>query len=218
MEARDYFNAIENPWHKLKNEQFNGYDKYLHASDLQNPTRKKIEILNQFFTENDFGRFATVCTDKSVFDGEFNVEDVLMATLWDRIKGVGNRYRWNDILVIYEENERLMPAFKKEFMPKILKNKNDETIQVNYTVMPKDPVFSGLEVADFIVHTAGRQARITRDHNFDKNIQVKQPDFEVVFSSTSVQSFFSISKVSQADKLPVSRSFNPDNASKAQPS
>ena len=123
------------------------------------------------------------------------IEDVIMATIWDRIKEVANKLSWFDILVIFEGNERLVESFKKEMMSKTLHNSKGERIEVSYNLMKKDPYFSGMEVADFIVHTAGRQARIMRDHHFDMASIRSQPDFEIVFSKSKLQSYMSISRV-----------------------
>lgn len=198
--ARNYFDNVEKPWHKLKDQHFDGYAESLHASELKNPYVEQIEGLNRFFHGNDFGRFAITCTDNTLFEINAPIEDVLMATLWDRIKEVGNNYRWHGILVIYEENDRLMPAFQREFMSKIPKNQNNETIGVDYFAIKKDPVFAGLEVADFIVHTAGRQARIMREMHFEKNLIKKQPDFSVIFSDGKPTSYLSVSRVSSNAK------------------
>ncbi len=122
-----------------------------------------------------------------------------MALLWDRIKEVANKMKWVDIFIIFEENNHLIPSFKQEFMSKTPKTKNGQAIKVRYQTHLKDPVFAGMEVADFIIHTAGREARILRDRLFEKNVSESQPDFKNVFCEKWPNSYLNLSRAYISD-------------------
>ena len=194
--ARDYFSQVENPWHRIKDQFFGGIDTPLHAADLKNPSNQIIEAFNDFFTVHTFGRFGVSCTDKTVVELDVKIENVVAACIWDRIKEVANSMRWYDILIIYEENQRLIPTIKNELMSKTPKNQRNQNIKVTYHTMLKDPKFSGMEVADFIIHTVGRQARIMRGNHFTSTVEEYKPDFEKIFiGNGDLSSYLSISRI-----------------------
>lgn len=193
--ARDYFSQVEKPWHQLKEKYFGGIVEPLHAADLRYPSKEIIESLNSYFESNRFGRIAVTCTDKTINETGIRVEEIILAAMWDRIATVANNMSWKEILIIFEENHRLIPAIRQELMTKKPQNGNRE-IAVTYHTMLKDSRFAGMEVADFIIHTAGRQARIMRDKHFVKEFKEAQPDFIKVFESyPSLTSYLSISRI-----------------------
>ena len=194
IEGANYFDTVEKPWHSLKEKHFEGIESPLHASDLKSTTKVQINAFNEFFEKNQFGRIAITCTDKTLFEPNHKPEEILAAAIWQRIIPVANKMEWYDILILFEENKRLMPALQQEMMSKNPK-KGEKEIPIRYGTILKDPTFAGMEVADFIIHTAGRQARLMRTNS--KNITLKyQPDFEVVFKKALKQSFLNITRVS----------------------
>ncbi len=198
----DYYDLVENPWHDFKKEFFGTVEHPLHAADLSQPVSQDlINAFNKFFTDYSFGRFAITCTDRTLNRINTSIENVIAGCIWDRIKEVANKMKWFDILILIEENKRLIPSIKQEFMSKTPQNSRYQKIPVRYYTILKDSNFAGLEVADFIAHTAGRQARVMRDHLFDKTVERKQPDFEHVFNSKLHPiSYFNISRISYKDQ------------------
>lgn len=197
VENRNYLASVESPWHLLKERHFDGADSPLHAADLRKPSRTQIEALNHFFTQHRFGRFAATCTDRTINKLDTPIEEVVATTLWDRFKEVANQFSWHNILILYEENRRLIPALKRELFSKTPENQSGVPIPVESFTVMKDPRFAGMEVADFVAHTAGRQSRIMRNHLFDKRIDQEQPDFAKVFDRTFPISYLNISRVSK---------------------
>jgi hypothetical protein len=194
IEGADYFKNVEIPWHSLKLKYFDGIESPLHAADLKPISNQQIDALNEFFGKYPFGRIAITCTDKTLFEQNHKPEEILAAAIWQRIIPVVNKMKWFDILILFEENKRLMPALQQEMMSKKPKN-GEKEIPIRYGTILKDPTFAGMEVADFIIHTAGRQARLMRTNS--KEIVPKyQPDFEVVFKNALNQSFLNITRVS----------------------
>ncbi len=198
--CRDYFTQVEIPWHKLKTVNFEGPDNPLHASDLGHPSKEVVDAFNEFFDNYEFGRIAVTSSDRTIIEIQESIEAIIAALLWDRVKEVQSKMGWNnisDILVLIEENQRLLPALRQEFISKKLYNQNQEEIKVEYNTILKDPYFAGLEVADFVIHTAGRQARIMRNHLFDENVSESKPDFRQMFEGKSGKrsSYLSLSRI-----------------------
>jgi len=194
--GKDYYNDVEIPWHRLKNNYFDGTTKPLHASDI-NPSKLQIESLNNFFQTQNFGRFGITITHKSIIEIERPIEELITGIFWETLKNVINEFKWNDLLVIFEENQGLFGAIQQQIMSKKLLNNNQEKITVNYYTMLKDPTLAGLEVADFVIHTAGRQCRIMKDNHYEKDFNKIEllPDFKEVFSSNKRIGYLSVSGI-----------------------
>lgn len=197
VECRHYFEKVEYPWYKIKDEHWNGRHSSMHASDLKKPPEVLIGALNNFFDQEEIGRIAVTITDKSINNTDHNIENIVFGCIWDRIIEVSNKMKWFDIVILIEENERLKNAFETEIMSKTPRNKYNKEVPVRYGTILKDPAFAGLEVADFIIHTAGRQARVMRGNLFNKTGKIdSQPDFEHVFGKIDKKSWLNLSRIS----------------------
>ncbi|MEZ4820620.1 MAG: DUF3800 domain-containing protein [Bdellovibrionota bacterium] len=199
VEHRKYFSNVEQPWHEIKNSKFGGFDKPLHASELISPSDQQIKALNNFFLTNDFGRFAVVCSNQITNETTHSIVEIICAQLWSTIKEVANKMSWTDILILIEENKKLRSSLESQFLSKNLYN-NSTKINFQYYTHLKDPKFAGLEVADFIIHTAGRQARndCVSQKPTKASPSVKadlKPDFQNVFFCGSNNHYFYIDKV-----------------------
>ena len=203
--CRDYFTQVELPWHKLKTLYFDGPHSSLHASDIGYPGEEVINAFNEFFDAHDFGRIAVTSSDRTIIEIQENIEAIIAALIWDRVKEVQTKMGWSnisDILVLIEENPRLIPALQQEFISKKIYNQDKKEIKVEYNTILKDPYFAGLEVADFVIHTAGRQARIMRNHLFDKSVSESKPDFRQMFEGKNGKrsSYLSLSRIRKGNK------------------
>ena len=76
-----------------------------------------------------------------------------------------------------------------------LENSRQEPITIRYLTMTKECVFSGLEVADFIIHTVGRQGK-----QFSQGSDAMNIDFKKVFSKSKNQYFFHIIKAKSKNR------------------
>ena len=166
----------------------------MHACDLQ-PTKEQIEVLNKFFESFEFFRIAvtaSINTNKEI-DNDFI--DIVGSCLLQRICEVGKWAEFDRVFVLFEESDRIQNRVMRSMHGKKLIRDGIE-IDIELGVMPKSACFPPLEVADFIVHTAGAQtqSRISGKQGFRK-------DFGEIFRSIDKRlvSFMDITKVNVKD-------------------
>ena len=81
------------------------------------------------------------------------------------------------VALIIEESSRDRKLVKQYFTKHKIKTENGE-IPNHYFLLGKSLNLPGLEVADFIIHTAGAQVRNRFIHKIEKD----RKDFEVIFN------------------------------------
>lgn len=173
--ASDYENLIGIPWDNLKNNYFRGADEPLHASELNSPTSEQLKALNDFFKNNNFARVAGIVCKNTVIDN-IGIYEIAALFLLERIAEIrmGNI---TSVALIIEESSRDRKLVKQYFTKHKIKTENGE-IPNRYFLSGKSLNLSGLEVADFIIHTAGAQVRNRFIHKIEKD----RKDFEVIFN------------------------------------
>jgi len=159
--ARDYYDIIDKPWLKMKHEKFDLTSNSLHATG-SNFTSDQLSALNIFFLSNTFGRFATIASKNSNVDTRLKLEQIVYYSFYFRVCEIIKWYEFENIIIIYEDSIRLKPKLEKyaadiKFAEKV--NGVDVSIDTHYCVLKKNNAFSGLEVADFIIHSAGTTLR-----------------------------------------------------------
>lgn len=192
--VRDYQRLIETPWNYICASHFQDVQRPMHACDLQ-PTKEQIEVLNKFFESFEFFRIAvtaSINTNKEI-DNDFI--DIVGSCLLQRICEVGKWAEFDRVFVLFEESDRIQNRVMRSMHGKKLIRDGIE-IDIELGVMPKSACFPPLEVADFIVHTAGAQtqSRISGKQGFRK-------DFGEIFRSIDKRlvSFMDITKVNVKD-------------------
>jgi hypothetical protein len=166
---------LRKPWCDMKALYFGGADVPLHACDLRDPTKEQLEALNQFFETQTFGRFAVTMTRKTELPDQVKPIQVMPGLLRRRWKELLPRFQPLpvEVVFIHEASDRGDEMLERYFGPSIVKiNRKDVT--VHHGIMPKGD--EALEVADFIVHTAGGQAK----HGINPGHPARR-DFESIF-------------------------------------
>jgi hypothetical protein len=174
------------PWRDMKARHFGGANVPLHASDLRDPSEQQLEALNQFFETNPFGRFAVTMTRKTVLPEQIKPIQAMPGLLRRRWEELTPRFQPFPVEVafIHEASARGEALLERYFGPSIV-TIDGKRVNVHHGIMPKGD--EALEVTDFIVHTAGGQAR----HGIKPNGRVRR-DFEAVFRANPLwSSFFS---------------------------
>lgn len=178
IQVKHFNNQIAIPWNMMKEKYFNGANKNLHAADLRNPLPKQIEALNYFFSKYQFGRIACLTGEKSLFPKDLKPYQVVTRSLWERIRHIIKWIPCSQIFIIFEHSNQGKELRNYFASYKILMEK--KPIPIIYGLMDKTSKNPGLEVADFIIHTAGGQAQ--RIKQYPKKTGYRK-DFEKIFKS-----------------------------------
>ena len=195
--ASDYEKLISIPWDNLKNDCFEGADKTLHASELSTPTPQQLEALNDFFKNNSFVRVAGIACKNTTLDGDIGVYEIVAICLLNLITKI-RMGKITSVALIIEESSRDYKLIKRYFAPHKIMTEDGE-MPTRYFFGGKSLNLSGLEVADFIVHTAGAQVR----NRFINKSKKDRKDFEVIFKNVDkkLTGFGAISLAKKQSKI-----------------
>jgi hypothetical protein len=194
--ARDYANLIDTPWREVQ-KRF-PTDIPLHAADLrpEDTTREQLDALNTFFTDNAFGRFAAIISDKAVYQVPVPIFHALAVVTYKRICEVASMMNFDEVVMIFEASERtdkLMSSYFSRYDFEI----NGVKLATQRFRATKTANISGLMVADFIAHSAGSSV-----HNRIKNGKTSnntRKDMKAIFEfkDSKITSFIEISGIKQ---------------------
>ncbi len=184
--AVDYENAIVKPW-KAVEHIFPSDMLPLHASELPRDrlTSVHYEAFNGFFSKNVFGRFAAICTNKTInARPEYETITYMTAVLHKRILDILRRIlnhglAFSEVVMIIERSERTKYMVTQNFSQYELQFMS-HTIPIHRYFMTKAPNEPGLVVADFIAHTAGSTVRDKLTGKISQYL--KRRDFKHVFT------------------------------------
>jgi hypothetical protein len=173
----DYEKLISIPWNNLKNDYFKGADKPLHASELKSPTPEQLQALNDFFKNNGFARVAGIVCKNTIIDNNIGIYEIAARFLLERITDI-RMGEITSVALIIEESSRDYKLTKKYFAKYKIKTEKGE-MPTHYFLLGKSLNLPGLEVADFIIHTAGAQVR----NRFINKSEKGRKDFEIIFKN-----------------------------------
>jgi hypothetical protein len=166
----------------MKREHFAGPLVPLHASDLRTPTPEQIEGLNRFFRDQVFFRVAALLTEQFPIDDPTARVEVVLLMLGKLLSIVSTRVPFSKVALILDRSERLGPVvgrvFKELRVTQTLGGVTRE-IPVELCDAPKHLCEPALEVADFVIHTAGRAVR----KSLAGRPFLDNPDFRAVFET-----------------------------------
>ncbi len=189
--VRDYSRLIEKPWELICEKYFTEVERPMHATDLRKPSKEQIDILNRFFTTFEFFRVATIASKKTINMQNYETIKIMANILLNRLCDVGKWADFNRVVIIFEESQRIEMEIMNSLVGKNI-DRGSEKIPIELCLMSKSSSTPALEVADFIVHTAGRQTRhrITKNNDF-------LPDFTAIFKTVDsrLTSFMEITKI-----------------------
>lgn len=181
LPAQIYLSNLSTPWESLKEKEFNGKNKPLHAADLRKPTLRQLEALNSFFTGCAFCRIAAVISDKTVFADELDVYNVLVRGFYERLLEMLKTTEYSNIFIIHEHSQRMdiinLDYFSRYKINRQTREGKNTLVPIESFWMKKEELAPGLEVADFVAHTAGTSVRSRLQ---GKN---RPKDYDAVFSS-----------------------------------
>ena len=197
----DLDRLIRQPWREVRKAVTGSPDTPLHASEFsQGARREDIEAVAKFFREQPFARLGSIITIKSTLAPDLGPVPTIAKTLQARMVDIAQWTPFKELKVIFEASERAGPLIQAAFSDFSLAE-DGRPIPVECYFMPKSANEPALEVADFIMHAVGRQAR----QNL-KQRGVFVPDFKAVFQSVDQKlvSFIEIESVVKNEASPAS--------------
>jgi Protein of unknown function (DUF3800) len=150
---------LKKPWRDIKANHFGSADAPLHASDLKNPSADQIEAIATFFRRQMFGRFAVTITSNATLPEGLAVHQLMVLGVRKRWEELASRITpaAAEIAFLHEASER-GDALIRRFFSDTKVTIEGKTVPVHFGFMPKWTGDEALEVADFIVHAAGRHS------------------------------------------------------------
>ena len=176
--------VLRRPWRALKEAHFGGVDVKLHAADLRDPAITQLDALGHFFRTQPFGRFAVTLTARTMLPADIRPYDLMPNTVRRTWTELASRCQPApiEVALLHEASERGDQLVERYFGPTVFQVA-DKPVPVHHGFMHKGDEL--LEVADFVVHAAGRQA-----HCWATGKRALRKDFEAVFRSNSLWSSF----------------------------
>ncbi len=159
--SRHYNKIIRIPWQNMKKEFFGGMNVPWHTADIKF-SEPQINAVNKF-VKKPFTRFGKICTSKTFIDEKFTVHKTISELfIQQTIPQLIEKFkRISRICFIFESSKRLNRLVEAEFSSDRIRKHIDK--KYNFS-MPIDCFFldktlnePGLEVADLLAHTLGRQ-------------------------------------------------------------
>ena len=197
--AADYHRIIHEPWQRLKAQWLGNATLPLHAADFRASTAQA-KALAAFFHQ-PFARFAAVMKASTKNASSLSAYDVTSACLMRRARDLAAWYPAGRLVFVFESSQRLDP-FSARFFGKVhFHVENDGTtteLPVRWCRMPKSAVEPGLELADFVIHTAGAQVR----KHEKQGTAGYRLDFRAVFQDVDhrLASYMEIDSVQQGER------------------
>lgn len=154
--GRDYETLIYNPWREIKHNNFGDLNYRFHSTTIGKPNVRLEIDLSTFFESLYFSRFAVVAKEKTFINPSLTAyQSVFFATLLG-IKNICKSYSdFTSITLVFESSERIDKLVEQHFASAVF-TINNMDIPVYKYFMSKQRSEPGLEVADYIVHAAGR--------------------------------------------------------------
>jgi len=189
--AGEYEKFIGKPWKEVER-AFSGYKLPLHAGELKPDklTGPQNAALKNFFVMNVFGRFASICSNKTI---RVNAEeDIIFYTIMDvhhrigeiLLKMLETGLVFGEVYMFIEHSERTAAKIVEYFSRCKISFGSQEIpmqeILVHHYFIKKALNEPGLVVADFIAHTAGTTVRSV--HQGNKSNYLARVDFKSVFT------------------------------------
>lgn len=188
--------VIRSPWRELRRRVTGSPDTQLHANAFARfATRENIQAVAEFFRVQPFARFGSIISIDTTLVDELGPVPTIAKILQQRIADIARWKAFDSLAVIFESSQRADRLVEDAFQGFALEE-GGKPIPVECYFMRKEFGEPALEVADFIMHAVGRQAR----QNLKKRGDFA-PDFCAVFHSVDrkLASFMEVASVVRND-------------------
>jgi hypothetical protein len=182
-DVKTFLKDLDTSWKNLKKDHLGTHEKNLHASKIDIKNTKLIADISNFFQNNLFARFAFSYGDRTYNKVPFKHAQIVASDIATAIIEFNlEKYRSKQVYVFaekftkgsYQYLEYLEEAFK------IISEteKSDHLFNLKIFHINKSYLLCGNEIADFICHAAGRQAK-----KYNEGITELGKDYISVFQS-----------------------------------
>jgi hypothetical protein len=157
--GRDIGWRLAEPWRSVRRRITGSPDLPLHANKL--PAIAKVgdmDAVADFFRTYSFWRFGAVVSLGANLDSRLSAMRVIRLAIEKRFNEIVEATLCKEAKVIFESSHRADPQIETQFRDLKL-SRGSKNIPVECFFMPKSAASAGLEVADFVAHAIGRQAR-----------------------------------------------------------
>jgi Protein of unknown function (DUF3800) len=156
--VRDYGHLIDDPWREMKNLYFAGSDIALHAAKLHSPTAEQMQALQTFFSNLPFFRFAVMSAETMTSETQHSLLKIACRSILDRIAEISKWAQPSEVAIVIESSQRIEQDLILG-LSEYRMSDGDVEFEPKTFLLSKSANISFLEVADFVVHTAGSQIR-----------------------------------------------------------
>jgi hypothetical protein len=172
----------------------------LRASNLrvEELIKEHIETITSFFTSHPIARIAVTITTATKLHPDISTVDLVSKALLNRIGDIAKWTQFGRLAIVIESSERADPLLQQALSALRL-DVDGAQVPADVYFMPKAAHEPALEVADFIVHTAGGQARSKLGGRSGFRL-----DYQAVFQSVDKKllSCFHIDLVEKNEPIP----------------
>jgi hypothetical protein len=167
--------------------------------ELTAASQAQLNAIGQFFHDHCFGRVAAVLTDRALLDPSLKLYAIEARSLLERIAEIARHHPISNVALVFEESTRTDALAATSFEGYRLQigqmGQPVRQVSVQKFRMAKSSGEAMLEVADFVMHTAGNEAR----RRMDGAVPSGRKDFDVVFRAVDprIISFCAITEAKQ---------------------
>jgi hypothetical protein len=158
----EYRVRLAKPWRRLKRERLGGANKPFHAAEFERtqPTMRQIQGINSFMAL-PFWRFAAMCASRTELPPGIDAYKAISLVTVSYFARAVSRMDVDVVALIFKASTRGDTLVKRDYdlASMDLRNMWGRPVCVEGCFMPKSAMEPGLEVADLVAHTAGRQRR-----------------------------------------------------------
>lgn len=195
----EYKKLLVKPWSQLKRGYLGGANKPFHAVDFQHsgPTRRQIFAINRFLRQR-FWRFAVMSDFRTSLPAGVDAHQAVAMVTLNFLRRLAASFDALDtVQLVFEASERGDSLVRRDFAVGALADARGRQVEVQGNFAPKASKMAGLEIADLVAHTAGRQRR----HQLAGRQGVTK-DFEAMYWHSPIPPAFMAIDTVQLDELP----------------
>jgi hypothetical protein len=194
--GRDLERVVRQPWKAIRKRVTGSPETPLHANEFPSIAKPgDIEAVAEFFRVQPFWRFGAIITAETKLADELGLLRTMKYVLQNRVNEIVQTNLCKEVKVIFESSKRVDKLIQDAFQDFELR-RGSKHIPSECYFMEKRYAEPALEVADFVMHAVGRQAR----HNL-KHRGSFVPDFCAVFHAVDrkLTSFMELAAVTKND-------------------